>query len=115
MKAIIVKQSDVDARNKWFHECEKNRTPYVYIIPKTKYATVFWDNIGLPKDAVDNINARPDDYINAIIEVASKHKKDNKKIDFLFSGASGQINNIARESAMRVAEDIYDSIVSVMS
>lgn len=96
---------DIDAKNRWFRECDMNNVPYVYVALRNKYASVNWDCISLSPQQDSQITDDADFIRQEILTVF--HQFAGNKARYDFSAFCGSIDNLSPFNARLVADRIF--------
>jgi hypothetical protein len=104
------RDKSTEAENTWFFKCESNKTPFITLKRRTKFADVDWDYITYPKEVHYILDELGTQLRDEAIEIF--HKYRNKKSKYRANGVLVSYRNLELSNARLAAEELYDLIVS---
>ncbi len=99
-------------RNAWFNHCVLNKTPYIILTTKTKFADILWDHTSYPLSYEYIFNSN-EDFIK--IEAENICEKYKYNIERHINSGQISIKGLLLNDARQVASDIYDLISRLTS
>lgn len=109
-KYVAWKRGEVQKANDWFEQCKKDKIPYIAVQTRIKYADIRYENDSSPYETDEQLN-KNDEIIK---EETGKlfHKYAAKNSDCKTASTYAFIHNIPIENASKLAEELFDLIVS---
>ncbi|QBJ08752.1 hypothetical protein EYS10_09480 [Rahnella aquatilis] len=98
--------SSKDDINQWFVLCREKQQPYVYIVPKRKYAVVEWDYMQFDKAIEANMRLKEHEIHVSIVNLLKSYKLKNYRIGN--NPLVWTLRGVLIEDAMLIAEELYD-------
>lgn len=108
MSTKFVVISDIEWENAWFKLCQSKQSVCVWVKKYRKYGDVHFDYFTLPWNKDHFFNS--EDYNNWILNILDKYSI-NKSYSFW---PTIRVERIPLETALLLAEDIYDYISNLI-
>ena len=105
-KYIECKQNDSSELNRWYEHCRDAGIPYVYVCPRSVYASVHWDHMPLDPDQDFQLMANSNGIMSDLLEIFQRYA--DRKSRYEISELVGKMDNLSLENSRIVANKIFD-------
>ena len=107
-KYVICGQAEdnIDHVNAWYRRCRLEKTPYVTVVTRRKYADVQWDYLRLPSEMDDIIRHKAERLITGFTDIFRKYA--SQKSEYRIGSHVTSFVNIEISKAQLLATELYE-------